>query len=300
MKKLIVCGLLLCLVLPLAAVHAEEATFTAETIRIPAYGEKLEEPVEVFHFEGFTFSIYGMDKTEDSLVVYAHVKNDSEETVSWYLRKRVYAGGSVTNTLALNSLTPYEPHQEGDETFVMESQVKGGYTGLNGMNASVTFEVLLVVYPSVRDVLCDVNVQCLIGEATPYEVEINNYNEGGYCIMPLGNTTAFSANDISVGISMRVVSETLFEDLVLPLIVVNRSGRAARVALEDIVVAGNAVENSIEAVVEAGARMDTPWKLPMEQLLDMTCTLAVYDAETGELVFDKVLVIVHAADKNNP
>ena len=61
-----------------------------DTVRIPALGEKLETPLEIVSFEGFTFSLYGIDKTDEELIIYAHIKNETSATLDCTLKKMYY------------------------------------------------------------------------------------------------------------------------------------------------------------------------------------------------------------------
>lgn len=93
MKKTIAFTLLICmltvLLMPLSL--ADQAPdIQCDTLRLPALGEKLETPKEVFTFEGFTFSLYGLEKTDEAILIHAHVKNGTSDVLQCSIDKTFY------------------------------------------------------------------------------------------------------------------------------------------------------------------------------------------------------------------
>ena len=91
MKRII--ALLICLlsVLSISLSLAEQGPdIRCDFIRLPALGEKLETPKEVFIFEGVTFSLYGLEKTDEAILIHAHVKNGTPDTLECTIDKTFY------------------------------------------------------------------------------------------------------------------------------------------------------------------------------------------------------------------
>ncbi len=333
MKKLIALAVMICVVLALPYAFAEEApVIPCDTLRLPAIGEKLDEAAEVFSCQGITFSVYGLEQVENHLLIHAHLKNETDQEVSFKMEKtfenRTYRAEQKTaphqSADAVFELKPILYYMTGSftcdilltasdylttEELLEETAVSYGLstedmttilTNQFGETSEQEFHDLLAGMLSLQSdsepaVLGSASVHFVLGDAAPFEMDIIQQDWEEYTAVPSDGrtTTLFSANGIGVGLRNTYLTSEVYNEIVMPLRILNNGESKVRIAFEDITVGGEAVDGVIEVMIEAGTREETNLKLPMEELADMTCTLCVYNADTGSQIFEKTPVIIH-------
>lgn len=289
MKKTIAFTLLICiltvLLMPLSL--ADQAPdIQCDTLRLPALGEKLETPKEVFTFEGFTFSLYGLEKTDEAILIHAHVKNGTSDVLQCSIDKTFYGdGGGIYKEI---SDIPWSerpaPGAEMDVTYSLKYPINSREA--SDTMSSFTFMVLPYIGNSP---MCYAEATVLLGEAPPCELEFTNPSDPFFYLKRDSRAVLFSANGIVIYPTYGCAFDTLE-------MYISHSGhdKPIKVAFEDLVVNGESVEGAYDFLLDPESR-DATLSLPFADVKTMTCNFAVYDTETGAQIFEKTCVILGSA-----
>ena len=289
MKKTIAFTLLICIltILLMSLSLADQCPeIKCDTLRLPALGEKLETPKEVFTFEGFTFSLYGLEKTDEAILIHAHVKNGLSDTLQCSIDKTFYGdGGRIYKEM---SDIPWSerpaPGAELDVTYSLK--YPSDSKKVSDTMGSFTFNVLPYIgnWP-----ICNAEATVLLGEASPCELEFTNPSDPFFYLKHDSRAVLFSAN----GIVIYPIYGCAFDTLEMN---VSHSGHDTpiKVAFEDLVVNGESVEGIYDFLLDPDSQSAT-LSLPFADVKTMTCNFAVYDAETGAQIFEKTPVILGEA-----
>ena len=289
MKKLAIWTLILSVLLTAipTAFAREDTGVVFKEFRIPALGEKLETPAEAFTYNGVTFGIYGIDKTDEEVLIYAYIKNDTSDTVHVDLDKeyRTY----VDNTFRTYYETADLPKEEwpaagtqADVTYRLsypsESQE------VSDSMTSFSFDVYVMA--GIRSI-CAVKVSFHIGEALPCELDFNDPNIPIFRYKRGNRAPLFSAEDISVGLMDGIAAG----DATVMSLSYTSYFKPIRIAVENLVINGEPVADTFEYELEIGSDI-AEIVLPFGNVKTMTFDFAVYDGETGEQIFEKTKVIL--------
>ena len=290
MKKTIVFTLLICmltvLLMPLSSAEQCPA-IRCDTLRLPALGERLETPKELFTFEGCAFRLYGLEITDEAILLHAHVKNGTPDTLQCSVDKTFYGtGGGIYREM---SDIPWserpEPGAETDVTYSLA--YPGDSRDVSDTMASFTFFVL----PYVGGVpMCYAEATVLLGEAAPCELAFTDPSDPFFALKRDSRAVLFSAN----GIVIYPIYGSAFDTLEMRI---SHSGhdKPVRAAFEDLVVNGESVEGTYDFLLEPESQ-DATLVLPFADVRTMTCSFAVYDAGTGAQIFEKTPVILGPAE----
>ncbi len=288
MKRII--ALLICLlsVLSVSLSLAEQGPdIRCDFIRLPALGEKLETPKEVFTFEGVTFSLYGLEKTDEAILIHAHVKNGTPDTLECTIDKTFY-GDSGRMYREMSDIPWSERPAPGAELDVTYSlKYPSGSREVTDAMTGFTFTVL--PYTGTAP-MCYAAVTVLLGEPLPCELELTTDDDLPYFMYKNGNRAPlFNAN----GIFISLLTGDAYDGFDF---YIRHSGheKPIRVAFENLVINDEPVESIFEFVLDPETKEAT-LNLPFVDVKSMTCDFAVYDTETGTQVFEKTPVILTEA-----
>lgn len=289
MKKIIAFTLLICiltvLLMPLSLADQAPA-IKCDTLRLPALGEKLETPKEVFTFEGFTFSLYGLEKTDEAILIHAHIKNGTSHTLECSIDKTFFEkGGRIDREIS--DIPWSERPAPGAETDVTYSlKYLSGSIGVSDTMSTFTFTVL----PYAGSLpMCSGEVIVLLGEAPPCELEFTDPSDPFFYLKRDSRAVLFSADGILIHLLYGCAFDTLEMNI-------SHSGhdKPIKVAFENLVVNGESVEDVYDFLLDPESQKATI-SLPFADVKTMTCNFAVYDAETRAQIFEKTRVILGEA-----
>lgn len=261
---------------------------TADTVKIPSLGERLDEPQAVFSFSGFSFGLYGAEKTEAALLLHGHIQNETEDGLAVTVSTTVHFNRTGASTVLSDICRELAAGEARDVTFALP--LTDSYGEISDAMNKLSFQVRPTRLSTMTD-LCVASVSVMMGGSEPRELEIQNMNPGEYFFIAYEDKrTLFAANDILVSIPVPMEP---FSEPLLPLNARNNSGKACRIVVEDILAEGEVLMDDIEFVLEPGAKEAKRFPLPLTELKEITCTLCVYDAASGELIFEKIPLVIH-------
>ena len=261
-------------------------TFIMVCIRIPALGEKLETSKEVFTVSGVTFSLYGIDKTDEELLIYAHVKNDTNETIRVNIDKtyHVYSGYTSRTYWEDASMPKADWPAAGTEADVTY-HLKYPSDSREVSDSMTSFSFNADASAGISNI-CYMEVSVRIGEALPCELDFENPGIPMFGYKRGNRSALFDANGISIRLMDGIAVDVLVMNLMYTV-----NYKPIKIAFENLVVNGEPAAEVFEFVLDTDSDM-AEVALPFESVETMTCDFAVYDAETGAQIFEKTRVIL--------